>query len=334
MASSTAAFPAVRSSVGRAVHIKIHPRPRTITESREVLRVLERYGEVIMFKHLKYEPHAPAPNSALAMYRNVEAAESAMKASPVSFVFGAAGNITERGKTTATNSQMLDSTQSNQDNLSKQVTTNGVQERDDGSTEKEPITKTPNAAAWGTTFPDPTTSSVSANPTATGSEWWPFPHLRANSASHSPTSPSNSGAGSPYQGFYPKPHLANKSSEPRREVSLSISPSGLNHDSYIARQYYYGQWWPNTRTIPGDDLSRKAPLQGFSDVRLNMPEVPVRLRMKREQESRDHRKRGLRRLRELWERGMRERGEEMRSWGEERVKTSKGWRTVAIDDNA
>ena len=53
MVSSTAARAAIQSSVGRAVHIKIHPRPRTVTESREILRVLERYGEVIMFKNLK-----------------------------------------------------------------------------------------------------------------------------------------------------------------------------------------------------------------------------------------------------------------------------------------
>ena len=38
---------------GRAVHIKIHPRPRNLAESRQVVRVLERYGEVVMFKHLK-----------------------------------------------------------------------------------------------------------------------------------------------------------------------------------------------------------------------------------------------------------------------------------------
>ena len=42
-----------RSLVGRAVHIKIYPRPRTITESREVLHILERYGEVTMYRNLK-----------------------------------------------------------------------------------------------------------------------------------------------------------------------------------------------------------------------------------------------------------------------------------------
>ncbi|MCJ1396544.1 hypothetical protein MMC18_009435 [Xylographa bjoerkii] len=331
MASGTVAFAAAKSLVGRAVHIKIHPRPRTVQESREVLRVLEQYGEVTMFKNLKYEPHAPAPNSALAIYRNAEAAERAMKASPVSFVFGEVGNITERGNTTASDSRVPEPVEFNRVNVTKQVVTNNIQERKDGDTEKEPTTNTPDAFAWGATFSDPTSSSSIDDPSSSKSGTWPFPNSHVPSVSSPPISPSYSEARSPIQTSYHEPQFTNNSSEPRREVSLSISPSGLNHYSYIARQYYYGQWWPNTRTIPGDDLSQRAPMQGFSDVRLNMPEVPVRLRMKREQESQLHNKRGLRRLRELWERGMCERGEETRNWGGQGVKMDKGWRTVAID---
>ena len=37
----------------RAVHIRVYPRPRNLAESREILRVLEGYGQVIMYKHLK-----------------------------------------------------------------------------------------------------------------------------------------------------------------------------------------------------------------------------------------------------------------------------------------
>ncbi|MCJ1383532.1 hypothetical protein MMC17_006646 [Xylographa soralifera] len=334
MISSTAAFAAIQSSVGRAVHIKIHPRPRTVTESREVLRVLERYGEVTMFKNLKYEPHAPAPNSALAMYRNVEAAERAMKASPVSFVFGEVGNITERGNTTATNSRVLEPAESKQDNHTKQVMTNSIQAGKDGDTKKEPITKTSNAAAWGATFSNATSSSSSAKPLSSRSGASPFPNLHVSSVSQSPISSSDSQTRLPSLPSHGEPQLKNDPSEPRREVSLSITPSGLNHHSYIARQHYYGQWWPNTRTIPGDDLSQRSPMPGFSDVRMNMPEVPVRQRMKREQESHLYGKRGLRRLRELWERGMHERGEETRNWGGEGVKMDKGWRTWAIDDGS
>ena len=256
-----------------------------------------------------------------------------MKASPVSFVFGEVGNITERGNTTVIESQVVESVGSSQDNLTKQLVTDSIQEPKDGEAENEPITDTPNTVAWGATSSHPTSSS-SAKFTPSRSGAWPFPHLHASPVSHSSTSPTISQARLPSQSLNHKPQDTNNSFEPRREVSLSISPSGLNHHSYIARQYYFGQWWPNMRTIPGDDLSQRVPMPGFSDVRLNMPELPVRLRMKREQESHLYGKRGLRRLRELWERGMHERGEEKRNWGGEGAKMKKGWRTVAIDDGS
>lgn len=58
MATARAAFagnaaPAFARTAGRAVHVKIHPQPHDLAESREVLRVLQRYGEVVMYKHLK-----------------------------------------------------------------------------------------------------------------------------------------------------------------------------------------------------------------------------------------------------------------------------------------
>lgn len=46
-------IPAYAKTVGRAVYVKIYPQPRNLAESREVLRVLQRYGEVVMYKHLK-----------------------------------------------------------------------------------------------------------------------------------------------------------------------------------------------------------------------------------------------------------------------------------------
>ena len=36
-----------------AVHVRVLPRPRNLGESREILRVLEKYGEIVMYKHLK-----------------------------------------------------------------------------------------------------------------------------------------------------------------------------------------------------------------------------------------------------------------------------------------
>lgn len=43
----------LKTLTGNTVHVKIHPRPQTLAESREVLRVLQQYGEVVMYKHLK-----------------------------------------------------------------------------------------------------------------------------------------------------------------------------------------------------------------------------------------------------------------------------------------
>lgn len=55
-------LPAWAQTAGRAVHVKIHPRPLDLAESREVLRVLQQYGEVIMYKQLKVR------SSAIAFY--------------------------------------------------------------------------------------------------------------------------------------------------------------------------------------------------------------------------------------------------------------------------
>ena len=48
---------------GGAVHVRVYPRPRNLAESREILRVLEGYGEVVMYKHLKVS----IPNTQLNM---------------------------------------------------------------------------------------------------------------------------------------------------------------------------------------------------------------------------------------------------------------------------
>jgi hypothetical protein len=37
----------------RSVHIRIVPRPANIGESREIFRILQRFGEMTMYKHLR-----------------------------------------------------------------------------------------------------------------------------------------------------------------------------------------------------------------------------------------------------------------------------------------
>jgi len=37
----------------RSVHIRIVPRPANVGESREIFRILQRFGEMTMYKHLR-----------------------------------------------------------------------------------------------------------------------------------------------------------------------------------------------------------------------------------------------------------------------------------------
>jgi hypothetical protein len=38
---------------GRSVHLRFTPRPANLSESREIFRVLQQFGELSMFKNLK-----------------------------------------------------------------------------------------------------------------------------------------------------------------------------------------------------------------------------------------------------------------------------------------
>jgi hypothetical protein len=69
----------------RTVHIKIYPTPQAFSERREVLRVLERFGEITMFRSLKYYPRDPVSNAFLALFTSESAAKSAINASPVRY---------------------------------------------------------------------------------------------------------------------------------------------------------------------------------------------------------------------------------------------------------
>lgn len=75
----------LRQRTSHAVHIKIHPRPRNLAESRQILQVLQEYGRVVMYKHLKYEPEAPAHNNAIAIYQSPSSAKDLIDASPRTF---------------------------------------------------------------------------------------------------------------------------------------------------------------------------------------------------------------------------------------------------------
>ncbi|MCJ1476398.1 hypothetical protein MMC13_005064 [Lambiella insularis] len=314
--------------------------------------------------YMQYEPHAPAPNSALAIYRNAEAAQKAMSASPVRFVYGQVGNVIELGQSTPSDypeQPLVPRKSAKRTSMDQSVARSsqyktfedGRREAHGRGTEGKPrlgseaaskplrntiepsfITNSLDSVAWGATFSQPDTI-----PTADSTSVLPKKTVLPRDPSSKLSPPPTGTIAPPRAPTSPAIRTPSSGSEvhieppmPSREVSLSISPSGLNHHSYIARQHYYGPWGFDQFTIPGEDLSKRAPMQGLADIRINMPEVPVRIRAKREQEKDFSERRGLRDLRKLWLSGMTERGDEIREW-EARGDTSKrNWRSVSAED--
>ena len=63
----------VRPTAGRAVHLRITPRPSNLGESREILRLISQFGEVEYFRNLKYDALS-MPNASLVIFKDEEAA--------------------------------------------------------------------------------------------------------------------------------------------------------------------------------------------------------------------------------------------------------------------
>ncbi|KAK4555833.1 hypothetical protein LTR86_007053 [Recurvomyces mirabilis] len=79
----------VRPTASRAVHLRFTPRPSSLGESREILRLISQFGEVEHFKNLKYDALS-APNTAIVIFREAEAASHCIKKSPIRFRMGPA----------------------------------------------------------------------------------------------------------------------------------------------------------------------------------------------------------------------------------------------------
>ncbi|KAI9730756.1 MAG: hypothetical protein M1834_005725 [Cirrosporium novae-zelandiae] len=73
-----------RELAGCSVHIRMQPRPRNLRDSREILKNLENFGEVVMYRNLKYESEHPAPNIAVAIFANASSAQKLLSSSPLS----------------------------------------------------------------------------------------------------------------------------------------------------------------------------------------------------------------------------------------------------------
>ena len=164
-------------------------------------------------------------------------------------------------------------------------------------------------ARWGrirsslSTEQAPTSPSPKEPPPKT---FTPNPTPRRASAADLPNPPSST-----------HPQTLTSTYYPPREFHLTIERSVLNHHTYIQRQHYYAGFQLDLSSLMGDDLRTRVPVPGMADCQLEMPEVPLRLRMKRMKKEEEEEEEGGMGLRRLWEEGERRRRMESRNEGEE-----------------
>jgi len=223
-----------------------------------------------------------------------------MNASPIRFVYGEVERIGEResgnilfdrrsrleretveaGTRTDGSHAVEDINASLQAKEGSEVAGSGAQPKPNA-----PDNTPPKTVKW-QSMPDLTPTSTAPAVTTPQPVWKPFPR-------ESPLTPAST---SPFDPPPPEPRL------PPLPCFLAVSPSGLNHATYISRQYYHGSFHPSSRTISGEDLEFRVPLAGYADLSLDKAEVPLRIRSKREREGRRGVVGEMGGLRGLWER--------------------------------
>jgi hypothetical protein len=81
----------IRPIGNRAVHLRLHPRVETLAESREILRLMQKFGRVEMFRNFKYDA-LPMANTMLAIFETDEGARKLLQESPLRFVMSPEGS--------------------------------------------------------------------------------------------------------------------------------------------------------------------------------------------------------------------------------------------------
>lgn len=81
----------IRPIGNRAVHLWLHPRVETLAESREIIRLMQKFGRVEMFRNFKYDAQRMA-NTMIAIYETDEGARKLLEESPLRFVMSPEGS--------------------------------------------------------------------------------------------------------------------------------------------------------------------------------------------------------------------------------------------------
>lgn len=179
-----------------------------MAESREILRLLQGYGKVEMFKNLKYDA-LPTPNTMLAIFESEEAAQKLLRRSPLRF------------------------------NMSRD-------EPDDGDDPAEQSNQSLAARAE-------TTESTSSDRMALAES---AARNEFNQARASPLSSAVSVT---------------------REYQLQVNIATMHHRDHINASSYHGPFAVDRKSAVQEDLAKRVPLVGLSEINLKKSEKPWRV---------------------------------------------------------
>ncbi|KAF2017649.1 hypothetical protein BU24DRAFT_346093 [Aaosphaeria arxii CBS 175.79] len=241
----------------RSVHLRIQPRPANLSESREILRVLQRFGEISTYKYLRYEYHNPADNIALAIYQDDHGAQQALNASPIRFALervvvddvGLSGHKSSGGDLDD-ETAIAPPTPYTPGGSSGLNSSSGNSE-DDMDTLMRPSQLLTQSSLRNQTDASSSPSSSSSSSAAASEQ------NNHNSASPSPSS--SSPLPLPFETPATRPPTAKK------WFQVTVDRSRVIHQDFVERQPFWKQFEP-TKSTAQEDLAKVVPHPGLSDV--------------------------------------------------------------------
>ncbi|KAF2277821.1 uncharacterized protein EI97DRAFT_374163 [Westerdykella ornata] len=223
----------------RSVHLRIQPRPANLSESREIYKVLQQFGEISTYKSLRYEYHNPAANSALAIFSTAEAAQRALDASPIRFALEKV--VPDHFSTGALEGAKLGDEDIDSETQTPPPSQQPVKDGIDDMLEASPLLTPP--------LPDDNNTTTSST----------------SSSSSSPTISKKKEAPLPFES-----ELQQKGKLQTKWFQVTIDRSRVIHQDYVERQPYWKDFSP-MKSLAQEDLAKTVPLIGLSDVSKRPP---------------------------------------------------------------
>jgi hypothetical protein len=260
-----------RSTLNRAVHLRITPRPSNISESREILRLVSQFGEVEYYKSLKYDTLSH-PTASLVIFRDEQAAEQCLKRSPIRFRLGPADADADL------------------EHQSEHAHDPFEQQQEEPQEPQEQQYNSTHATQ--TTSPAPIKGPLS---TPFGMSSSQTRSLSTHSLPSAPRSP----PALPFLQPDSELPLEDLSVSKSRIFQLQTNRARVNFRDAIDRTEYHGRFAIDGKSSIQQDLAGRVPAPGLSCWEWRKPYKPERVVLKmRTQEVR-------RSLKEIWEEGMR-----------------------------